>query len=61
MNENKIILVTCQGCGKRYQASEIEYRIVYWHGKVLIETYCPYCGHINQEETGFSSSKGGKF
>ena len=29
MNKEKIILVECQGCKKRYQASEIEYRTVY--------------------------------
>ena len=61
MNENKIILIKCQTCGKRYQVSETEYKTVYWHGKILTETYCPFCGHINQEETGFNGSPGGKF
>ncbi len=62
MNDtNKTILVECQKCGKRYQASEIESRTVYWRGDILIETYCPFCGHINQEKTGFRSSGGGKF
>lgn len=62
MNDtNKIILVECQKCGKRYQVSEIEYKMVYCRGNILIETYCPFCGYANQEETGFKSSKGGKF
>lgn len=29
MNKEKIIQIDCQECGKRYQASEIEYRTVY--------------------------------
>ena len=58
---DKNILVECRKCGKRYQASELEYRKVFWYGDVLIESYCPYCGHVNQEKTGFRSSKGGKF
>ena len=61
MNKEKIIQVDCQKCKKRYQASEIEYRTVYWKGEILCETYCPFCGHTNQIKTGFKSSEGGKF
>lgn len=61
MNDDKIIITKCQKCEKLYQASEIDYRRVYWKGEILIESYCPFCGHINQEKTGFSGSQGGKF
>lgn len=61
MNNEEMIIVECRGCGKLYQASEIECRTVYWRGEILIESYCPFCGCINQEKTGFKSSKGGKF
>ena len=61
MNKEKIIQIDCQECGKRYQASEIEYRTVYWKGEILYETYCPFCGHANQTKSGFRSSEGGKF
>ena len=29
MSENKIILIKCRTCGKRYQVSETEYKTVY--------------------------------
>lgn len=58
---NKNVLIECKECKKRYQVSEIEYKTVFWHGDILIESYCPYCGHTNQKKIGFSSSKGGKF
>lgn len=58
---NKILLFTCGKCNKIYQASDIEYRKVFWKGEMLTESYCPYCGTTNQKKVSFTSSGGGKF
>jgi hypothetical protein len=44
-------------------AAPEDYRTVYWHGDILKEAYCPFCGAIIQINTtnGFRSSGGGKF
>ena len=58
---NEVILINCKKCKKLYQVSDIECKKVFWYGDILTETYCPYCGHVNQDNVNFKGSGGGKF
>lgn len=58
---NKNYIVKCHKCHNYYEVAQEDCRNVYWRGEFLRESYCPFCGAINQEKTGFVSSGGGKF
>ena len=55
----------CHDCGNSFIATPQEYKTVFWHGDIIKEGYCPFCGKIIQinitRDKNFKSSGGGKF